>query len=311
MESARCSVCGSAAFAIVATGRDYIYHGTGGYFSQVRCDDCGHFYLNPRPTIAALPLMYPSDYGTFSDRFRGGANLLARIKRAVNLRRIKDVVAALPAGAKVLDVGCGNGELLVALRRARPDIEVFGLDWFFPAKTREILEAQGIHIIEAPLETAELPVCTFDLVLMLQIIEHLWQPESGVQRIAGALAQGGRLLIETPNTDGWDRRFFADGTWGGYYFPRHLNLYNFERIARLLAHAGLAIERQRNLPAPVIWCYSLQGIVQERLGWKGRLAKLFDVRNLPLLAAFAALDIVASLIGASTSNQQTVAMKPR
>ncbi|MDV4178810.1 class I SAM-dependent methyltransferase [Rhizobium brockwellii] len=304
-----CSGCGSQTSTIVATGRDYIYHGTEDNFRYVRCDGCGHFYLNPRPDISQLSLMYPANYGTFSNRFQGRANLLGRIKTIVNRKRLKGVVAHLPSGGRVLDVGCGNGELLIALRQARPDLELFGLDWHFPVETRNSLESQGIGLIEAPLEAAELPTQPFDFIIMLQLIEHLWEPEESLRRLVRALANDGRLLIETPNTDGWDRRLFAGGAWGGYYFPRHLNLYSFERLAELLHRVGLAVESQRNLPAPLIWIYSLQGAVQARFGWKSSLTKIFGVKNIPLIAAFAFLDIAAIAMRFKTSNQQAISRK--
>nr|WP_064249245.1 class I SAM-dependent methyltransferase [Rhizobium leguminosarum]OAP90990.1 methyltransferase [Rhizobium leguminosarum] len=307
--SATCSGCGGEGFTVAATGQDYIYHGTEDTFRYVRCDDCGHFYLNPRPDISQLSLMYPANYGTFSNRFQGRANLLGRIKTIVNRKRLKSVVAHLPLRGRVLDVGCGNGELLIALRQTRPDLELFGLDWHFPTETRSSLERQGIGVIEAPLETAELPAQPFDLIVMLQLIEHLWEPEQSLRRLVCALAKHGRLLIETPNTDGWDRRLFAGGAWGGYYFPRHLNLYNFERLAGLLRRAGLDVESQRNLPAPLIWVYSLQGAVQANFGWKSFLTKLFGVKNLPLVAAFAFLDSAAIVMGFTTSNQQAISKK--
>ncbi|MGR9134488.1 class I SAM-dependent methyltransferase [Rhizobium leguminosarum] len=307
--STACSSCGSQASTIVATGQDYIYHGTEDNFRYVRCGGCGHFYLNPRPDISQLSLMYPANYGTFSNRFQGRANLLGRIKTIVNRKRLKGVVAHLPSGGRVLDVGCGNGELLIALRQARPDLELFGLDWHFPVETRNSLESQGIGLIEAPLEAAELPAQPFDFIIMLQLIEHLWEPEESLRRLVHALAKDGRLLIETPNTDGWDRRLFAGGAWGGYYFPRHLNLYNFERLAELLRRVGLDVESQRNLPAPLIWVYSLQGAVQASFGWKSSLTKLFGVKNIPLVAAFAFLDSAAIAMRFTTSNQQAISKK--
>ncbi|ARQ09224.1 SAM-dependent methyltransferase protein [Rhizobium etli] len=304
-----CCSCGGNSSTVVATGRDYIYHGSEDTFSYVRCDGCGHFYLNPRPDITELALMYPANYGTFSNRFQGRANLLGRIKTIVNRKRLKSVVAHLPLRARVLDVGCGNGELLIALRQARPDLELFGLDWHFPVETRAALESQDIGVIEAPLEAAELPAQPFDLIVMLQLIEHLWEPEESLRRLVRALAKDGRLLIETPNTDGWDRRLFARCSWGGYYFPRHLNLYNFERLAELLNSVGLAVESQRSLPAPLIWVYSLQGAVQARFGWKTSLTKLFAVKNIPLIAAFAFLDAAAIAMKLTTSNQQAISRK--
>lgn len=304
-----CGCCGSNSSTVVATGRDYIYHGVEDTFTYVRCDGCGHFYLNPRPDITELSLMYPANYGTFSNRFQGRANLLGRIKTIVNRKRLKSVVVHLPLRARVLDVGCGNGELLIALRQARPDLELFGLDWHFPVETRAALEGQDIGVIEAPLEAAELPAQPFDLIVMLQLIEHLWEPEESLRRLVRAMAKDGRLLIETPNTDGWDRQIFADGAWGGYYFPRHLNLYNFERLAGLLRKVGLDVESQRSLLAPLIWAYSLQGAAQARFGWTSPVAKLFGVKNIPLIAAFAFLDSVAIAMRVTTSNQQAIAKK--
>ncbi len=304
-----CSNCGSTVFSIIARGPDYIYHGTEDTFTYVRCNECEHFYLNPRPAIDQLSLMYPANYGTFSNRFQGRANILARIKTLVNRKRLKNVLAVLPTGGRILDVGCGNGELLIALREARPDLELFGLDWHFPSTTRQALESKGIQLIESALETAELPPVPFDLIILLQLIEHLWEPEKSLRQLIAALSDGGRLLIETPNTDGWDRKLFSEGAWGGYYFPRHLNLYNFERLGSLLRKAGMVVETQRSLPAPLIWVYSFQAAIQARFGWKSTVTKLVGVKNLPLVALFAFIDSVSIAIGFTTSNQQTVAKK--
>jgi 2-polyprenyl-3-methyl-5-hydroxy-6-metoxy-1,4-benzoquinol methylase len=304
-----CVLCGSSSYVQIASGRDYIYHGSGDYFSHVSCDACGHVYMNPQPTESEIAIMYPADYGTFSGKFRGNLNLLARIKNSVNLKRFSRVAGVLPKSACVLDVGCGNGELLRTLAGTRPDLKLFGLDWHFPGETRRELEAAGIQLIEGTLESVVLPEEHFDLVLMYQLIEHLWEPRIGLMRLAQALKPGGRIAIETPDTDGYDRRFFAGGTWGGYYVPRHLNLFNFERLARLLTETRFEIVQQTSLPAPVIWCYSFQAVLQERLGDDTVFIRFFDLKNLIALGFFAVLDTLAAYIGLRTSNQQTVARK--
>src|SRR3954452_2727469 len=79
-----CSFCGSKASHEIARACDYIYHGSDEYLKIVACDACSHVYLNPQPTVDALPRMYPADYGPFPPKFRGRANLLAQIKNAVN-----------------------------------------------------------------------------------------------------------------------------------------------------------------------------------------------------------------------------------
>jgi ubiquinone/menaquinone biosynthesis C-methylase UbiE len=304
-----CSCCGSERSHVTARGRDYIYAGSNEYLTQAECENCGHIFLNPQPDISALPILYPSNYGTFSAKFRGGVNVLAIIKNAVNMRRFKSAVGEPAQGMRVLDIGCGNGELLRALASARPDLELYGLDWHFPADTRRDLEAAGIHLIEGALESANLQANYFDCVLMYQLIEHLWEPEAGLRKLAAALKPGGVVVVETPNTDGYDRPLFSSGTWGGYYFPRHLNLYNFERLADLLRRSGLEISRQTNLSAPIVWCYSLQASLQERFGAASKLAKLFDPRNVFALGGFAVIDTLAGMLGLKTSNQQAIGRK--
>jgi 2-polyprenyl-3-methyl-5-hydroxy-6-metoxy-1,4-benzoquinol methylase len=305
-----CSFCGSNASHEIARARDYIYHGTDEYLTVVACDACSHVYLDPQPTFDALPLMYPADYGTFSSKFRGRANLLAQIKNAVNLKRFRSVAGNLKPGMRILDVGCGNGELLRSLASEQTGLELWGLDWHFPPETRRDLESAGIHLLEGTLEAVPIQQGFFDCVLMYQLVEHLWEPQEGMNKLAGSLCPGGIIAIETPDTDGYDRTLFSRGTWGGYYIPRHLNLYNFERLAELLQRAGLRVIAQRSLPAPVVWCYSLQAILQERFGAGTRMAALFNLKNIAALAGFTLLDVLAIAAGFKSSNQQAVARKP-
>jgi SAM-dependent methyltransferase len=302
-------MCGSSNAQVIATGRDYIYEGSRLYMTHVRCDSCSHVFLNPQPKPSSIGIMYPPNYGTFSKRFRGKTNLLGSVKTMVNMKRVKRICDGIPQGGRILDVGCGNGELLLALKRSRPDLELCGVDWHFPDDTRQALELAGIELIEAPLESADLPESAFDAILVLQLVEHLWEPQRSIQRLAATLVPGGNMIIETPNTDGYDRAFFKSGTWGGYYVPRHLNLYNFARLAKLVERAGLTVAAQRNLPAPVIWCYSFQGASNECFGRETWATKFFDPKNLPVLAAFALLDWIAVLLGRTTSNQQTIARR--
>lgn len=309
-QETRCSCCGSKDSREIARGRDYIYQGSDEYLTVVACNVCSHIYLNPQPTMGSLPQMYPANYGTFSSKFRGGTNLLAHIKNAVNLRRFRSVAGVLRPGMRILDVGCGNGELLRALTSGSVDLELWGLDWHFPVETKRNLEASGIRLVEGTVEAAPLPESYFDCVLMYQLVEHLWEPEPSLRKLSAALRPGGIIAIETPDTDGYDRTVFSQGTWGGYYIPRHLNLYNFGRLAALLQKVGLEVVRQKSLPAPVIWCYSLQAMLQERFGMGARVAKLFDLQNVVALAGFAALDIAALAMGFKSSNQQAVARRP-
>lgn len=115
----------------------------------------------------------------------------------------------LPAGGDVLEVGCGYGRNLVALstlparRVAGTDVSMEQLE-----RARRRLAAlpagrrAGVHV--ARQEPWRLPFRddTFDLVVLWQVLEHLFAPDEKCRLLAECarvLKDGGHLLIETPN----------------------------------------------------------------------------------------------------------------
>ena len=306
LETTNCAVCGADDAEAVASGSDYVFHGSSDVLTAVGCRECGHIYLNPRPTPAAIGVMYPPSYPSFSGTFSSRRTLFARLKDRVMLSRLVDLLDKIPSGGVVLDLGCGDGALLLALRRRRPDLELAGLDWSFSAEQRQRLARADIRLWESRLEGADLPNDHFDLIVLNQLIEHLWEPREAMKAVWDALKPGGRVAIETPNIDGYDRRWFRAGTWGGYYFPRHLNLFSGSGLQRFLESVGYQIERRRNLPAPMIWAYSLQAEAQARvprMRWTGLGHNPFT------LAGFALIDVIAMAIGLTTSNQKVIAIR--
>ena len=302
-EPTECILCGSTDCTVEAEGEDYVYRGSNQTVTAVRCTGCGHIYLNPRPTVDGIGVLYPETYASFSGRYTDQNGFLSRVKERVMINRFRVLLDEVPKGGAYLDLGCGDGQLLEAVKRARPDIEVHGLDWKFVPALRAKLESSGIILHESTLDDAALPERQFDLVTMNQLIEHVWNPRSCLVTVARSLSSSGKLIIATPNTDGYDRKFFRRKTWGGYYFPRHLNLFNKTSLAALAEQSGLTVIKSANLLAPVVWCYSLKAIAVLRFPRWRRLHKFCDIQNVPMLAFFAGLDAIASAAGAETSNQ--------
>ena len=311
MEETICALCGSSRSEIIARGHDYQYWTSPQIFTIVKCADCGHLYQNPRPVIEAADLIYPSDYYTRSGRHtRKSSRLIAAFKEKIIRRRLNPVNQYLKPKARLLEVGCGDCELLLNLKKAYPEIEVEGIDLAVNAEVRQRCREAGITVTETPAETAVLPENSYDLIIMNQLIEHLWRPGDLLKRLHRSLRPGGALSIETINTAGYDRKLFKNGRWGAFYFPRHLNLFNFVTLARFLNNNNFRVTRQFSLLAPINWAFNWRAFFSPVPEKKNTIFARFFVDSNPVcLAVFTLVDLIALAAGLTTSNQKTIAVK--
>lgn len=311
VEQVTCCVCGSDEAEPVAAGFDFEYQTTTDDFSMVRCRNCGLWYLNPRPTPAELPTIYPPQYYAYNYD-RALHPLAHKAKSWLDERKIRGWLKHLRTNApRFLDVGCGDGRYLAALhRRGVPKHLLHGVE--LSADVVKSLDDRGYCAHHGRIEEIEgLPERHFDLVVMLQVLEHVANPAETVAVLASLLSDDGVLVLETPNVDSLDRRLFPARYWGGYHFPRHWNLFTEATLRRLLRDKGLEPVSVKYLPAPSFWIYSLHHVVKYALKMP-RLAKWLDpFRNLPLLALVTPFDILRARAGGRTSNMQMIARRTK
>ena len=229
---------------------------------------------------------------------------------------VQSRVPAIPPGLagkpfRILEVGCGDCDLLLAMKRKYPLAECHGLDLQFTDRQREACKLAGITLITSPIEKAGLGEGLYDLVILNQLIEHTWNPVEVLRSIHRAMASSGRITISTVNLDGYDRRFFYAHYWGGYYIPRHLVLFNNKTLQAILEKSGFIFEKYRPLVAPVVWTFSFHArLISSHNRLLKFLGKFMVDRNPLVLGVFTAVDILALAVGLTTSNQQIIARKP-
>lgn len=101
--------------------------------------------------------------------------------RVVFGRRIRTLAAAiverLPEGARVLDVGCGSGELAALIMALRPDVRIEGIDVLVrPGTAIPVHQFDGLHIPFAD--------DSFDAAIVVDVLHHTDDPQAVLAEVA-------------------------------------------------------------------------------------------------------------------------------
>jgi SAM-dependent methyltransferase len=283
VEPARCPLCPGAEEVPLAVGEDFEYRSSPDTFLAVRCRSCGLVYLRQRPTAAELDRIYPPSYHAF-DFSAENYGLAWRVRRRLEAGRMLRFCRGLPRGARILDVGCGDGFHLKLLRQyGDPSWQLEGVDPSYLAATAA--RRAGFLVHEGSVESLALDRDRYDLALLIATIEHVPDPVGVLRAIRARLRPGGRVAIVTDNTAAWSHRLFAGRYWGGYHFPRHFHLFDPPTIRRLAELTELDVTSLRTMVSPVNWVYSIRNaLVDFDVG--GWLVNRFSLASPVSLAAF-------------------------
>ncbi len=157
----------------------------------------------------------------------------------------------VPPGQTVLDIGCGQGHIARVL--AAKGCQVYGVDYITPRDTSPF-----VKYTQADLETgiSTYVMQPFDTVLLLDIIEHLSDPEHFLEEIYQHVkGTRTRIILTTPNIAFVIMRLmlligrFEYGK-RGILDKTHKRLFTFPSLRRLVEQSGFIIERTQGIPAP-------------------------------------------------------------
>lgn len=99
---------------------------------------------------------------------------------------------------RVLDVGCGGGNMPRAIKHYRPDLEVWGVDPSLKAIKAAPISPNGTHYVAASGEELPFHDGFFDAVTMFDVLEHLTDPERSLRDIQRVLRMGGVFHLFLP-----------------------------------------------------------------------------------------------------------------
>ena len=305
-----CPVCGASDYSQFAVGFDYELLTCSNPWRFVQCRSCQHVWLNPRPAVAELGVVYPPTYYAYN---YDTINLIARkAKEMLDRRKIAKIVGHCPKAPKsYLDVGCGDGRFLRVMEQLGvPRSGLYGLE--LDKRVVERLRGQGYSGVfcERAEDVGSLPEGGIDLVTMFHVIEHVDNPGTVIGRVCRWLSPGGVFALETPNLDSLDARLFRRTYWGGYHIPRHWNLFTPAAISRLLKDNGLEVLATVFQTGHSFWMYSLHHAVRYEGTSRPRAGAWFDpMKSLVGLAGFTAFDLLRGTLGSKTSAMLVICRK--
>ncbi len=250
-----CKICENRSGNKIYVVREMMF-GLRESFQYMECSACACLQLLEPPADTAR--YYSSEYTAFRPNGRPKSVILGRVYRYLRKRRNEGFVPAagwlnrflakrydyLPLKAfcrlgadpkaRILDVGCGSGTLLLDLKELGYD-NLLGVDRYIPAPNN----SGGVRVIKGVME--DLVGSSWDVIMFHHSFEHMPDPLEVLRQTTALLVPGGRALIRIPVV-GWAWEHYGVN-WAQIDAPRHFFLHS-EKSFGLIAHAaGLNIVR--------------------------------------------------------------------
>ncbi len=228
--------------------------GLKGSWQLIECSICGVLSMMPMPTEEQLACYYASYY-LKNDK----VDLTRRVgSRFPLLRKLYHYLSGdidprdfihVPKGARVLDYGCGHAGYL-------SDFHDRGVAISGAEISGDVVEACQKHGYDVhkvndfshiPFKDGE-----FDVVYLMQVFEHLRDPNGFMEELSRIMAVEGQLYLALPNASSIWRRVFADDWVSGWFVPFHLFHFDAKSMANLADRYGFDLVRSWS-NTPVDW----------------------------------------------------------
>jgi len=236
MDTVKCALCGSEEYRLVydiKTGASQLgkreYKITAGALQAdlklLRCARCGLVYANPEASIELIKAQYSDlEDELYISEEKG---------RRIAARSVIKKISRFKKSGQLLEIGCAAGFLLD--EAAKLGWKTHGIEpskWMSDFARNKL----GLGSIFDSLESANFSPNYFDVIVLADVLEHLDQPRSELEKLRRLLKPSGILYISTPDIDSLLSRILKAKWWG--IQNGHLYYFSKGSLARMLDLCG-------------------------------------------------------------------------
>jgi len=155
-----------------------------------------------------------------------------------------DIISLLPVDPqqKILEIGAGSGNTLVYIKEKKIAAEVMGVELLhIPGSNQQNAVIDNFQIADIENETITAPKEFFDVIICADVLEHLADPWTMVDKMAGHLKSNGLMVVSIPNIREIKTMFkilfngdFKYDPSGGILDKTHLRFFCKKNIRQLL-----------------------------------------------------------------------------
>ncbi|MBI4436840.1 MAG: class I SAM-dependent methyltransferase [Candidatus Omnitrophica bacterium] len=197
------------------------------------CCHCGIVFVHPFPPSEAVKPLY--------ERMEDPEYLKEERERRAMAERGLAFIGKYQQKGCLLDVGCFTGFLLDEAQKR--GWKVMGIE---PSRWAGRIAEETFHlnVVGGTLEEASLPEASFEVVTLVDALEHLQNPRETLLETRRILKEEGVLYLTTPDVESLVARLLRNRWWG--FRPEHLIYFSRRSLSHLLTNVGFSILAQRS-----------------------------------------------------------------
>jgi 2-polyprenyl-3-methyl-5-hydroxy-6-metoxy-1,4-benzoquinol methylase len=218
-------------------------------FGLLECRSCTSYTIDPPPITSDVEseTFYSQYYEHRNNNYGSLANNLSS--------RFWKVVQQVPnlsiPGDNVIDIGCGNGDLAIELKRSGWK-NVIGVDVSKPRIAIARTRSPEITFFDVPLEKTNIPSNHAELAILDNVIEHIPDPVVFLRSLRTYMEPQGKIVVITPNMCSGNFKFL--GRWWTPELAPHAHIFLFtpKAMRNCLKAAGFNTVHEGTFHLPIL-----------------------------------------------------------